>query len=147
MSATPDRVPGATGSVHMDPVVGCLFDERALDRFADALAGRLAGRLAQGRFAEPEALIDVAALAARLGVTKNYVYAHLDELHAIRVGGPGGPVRFDYQRTLAALSCSASKRTGASEPLRRNRPTGGAGQGFGTGGDLLPIRDVDRRAS
>ena len=50
-------------------------------------------------------LADVSALAARLGVTRSWVYAHSRELHAIRLGkGPRARLRFDVPTTLAALA-------------------------------------------
>lgn len=40
-------------------------------------------------------LVDAATLARELGVERDWVYAHADELGAIRLGGPKGRLRFD----------------------------------------------------
>jgi hypothetical protein len=40
-------------------------------------------------------LVDAATLARELGVERDWVYAHADELGAVRLGGPKGRLRFD----------------------------------------------------
>jgi hypothetical protein len=42
-------------------------------------------------------LADAAAVAERLGVDREWVYAHADQLGAIRLGGPHGRLRFDLE--------------------------------------------------
>jgi len=104
--------------------------------------------------AASEPLVDAAGLAAVLGVSRDYVYAHAGELGAIRLGtGPRPRMRFDPARALdvlAARSRSESSQPserpahGAPEPLRRRRARPGArdrapGARTAAGAPLLPI--------
>ncbi len=88
-------------------------------------------------------LVTAATVAAVLGVSRDCVYAHADELGGKRIcDGPLGRLRFDLDRALAALTpCSTSKEsqqpktptnTGSSPRRRR--------QGMGSSVELLPIR-------
>lgn len=56
--------------------------------------------------------VDAADLAQRLGVDRDWVYAHARHLGAIRLGGPGGRLRFDVHQVAEALAApdSATKR-------------------------------------
>jgi len=45
--------------------------------------------------------VDAKTLAELLGVTRAWVYAHAEQLHAVRLGGPQGRLRFDLSRVLA----------------------------------------------
>jgi hypothetical protein len=61
--------------------------------------------------------VDAAEVARALAVERDCVYAHADELGAIRLGGPTGRLRFDLHdlpRLLAERSASA--RTFARRP-------------------------------
>jgi hypothetical protein len=88
-------------------------------------------------------LLDAASVAATLGVSRDYVYAHWQELGGKRLGsGPRGRLRFDLDRALAAWTpCSTRKEsrepkrldaTGVSTRRHRER--------MGSSRDLLPIR-------
>jgi hypothetical protein len=110
------------------------------ERFAELVADRVAGRL----HAEPvrRRLVDAAAVADTLGVSRDCVYAHADELGGKHIGnGPRGRLRFDLDQALAAwTSRSTSKEsqqpktpTTKGNPLRRRQ------QGMGSGAELLPI--------
>jgi hypothetical protein len=58
------------------------------------------------------ALVDAATLAAELGVSREWVYEHRDELGAIPLGKGSRPrLRFDPDAARAALSCSGSERS------------------------------------
>jgi hypothetical protein len=47
-------------------------------------------------------------LAAQLGVARSFIYAHADELGAMRLGdGPRAALRFDVERAREAIACSA----------------------------------------
>ena len=50
----------------------------------------------------PRRYVDAATLAAELGVERDWVYAHADELSALRLG-PKGRLRFDLQAVLEQL--------------------------------------------
>lgn len=87
-----------------------------------------------------EGLIDAAEVARRLGCSRDHVYAHSDELGAVRVGvGPRPRLRFDPATVNERLG--AASRTGRdaessakSERPRRRRSS------RRPEGELLPIR-------
>jgi hypothetical protein len=91
------------------------------------------------------ALVDAQALAVVLGVSRDFVYEHADELGALRLGnGPKARLRFDVD---AALSCYGSERSQAdtasvggdsddTPPPRRRRLPDRSPQP----GSILPIR-------
>jgi hypothetical protein len=62
----------------------------------EAIARRVAELLA-ATDAAPARLADAAAVAEALGVDREWVYAHANDLGAIRLGGPHGRLRFDLQ--------------------------------------------------
>jgi hypothetical protein len=84
-------------------------------------------------------LVDAATLAAALGVSRDFVYAHASELGGERIGsGPRGRLRFDLDRALAArvpspVSKELPEPPTATSKRRRRKPTGGVTR-------LLPIR-------
>jgi hypothetical protein len=111
------------------------------ERFAELVADRVAGRL----HAEPvrRRLVDAAAVADTLGVSRGCVYAHADELGGKHIGnGPRGRLRFDLDKALAVwTSRSESKKSHeqkapapGSNSSRRHRPR------MGSGAELLPVR-------
>lgn len=62
-------------------------------------------------------LVDAATLADVLGVDRSYVYAHADELGAIRLGEGSKPrLRFDPQTAREAFACYASEQSHRSNP-------------------------------
>jgi hypothetical protein len=90
-----------------------------------------------------EGLVDAARLAERLGVSRDFVYAHADELGARRLGsGPRARLRFDLTEVETRLSaCSLGRGSEAAgkrvvEPVR-SRPQR---PGLGTNVPLLPIK-------
>ena len=90
----------------------------------DDLAGRVASRL--GRAARWPALLTAAEVASRFNVARSWVYAHANELGAIRLGtGPRARLRFDPAIVEQVLN---------PQPLA-TAPAAG----------LLPIRDARRR--
>lgn len=86
------------------------LDDQALDELAARLAPRLAALLADALVSAPPAagngaLIDAAALAGALGVSRAFVYDHADELGVVRLGdGPRARLRFDLDRARTAHS-------------------------------------------
>jgi hypothetical protein len=69
----------------------------------DAIAERLSDLLCS----EPPhgGLMDAATLAGILGVDRSYVYAHADELGAVRLGGGSKPrLRFDPEAAREAMA-------------------------------------------
>jgi len=79
---------------------------------------------------EHERLVDAKTLAQLLGVTRGWVYAHAEELQAVRLGGPRGRLRFDLARVTERGNGSR-----APQPRRRTRAT----NVMRSGANLLPI--------
>jgi hypothetical protein len=48
-----------------------------------------------GHLGDSRRYVDAATLAAEFGVERDWVYAHAEELGALRLGGPKGRLRFD----------------------------------------------------
>lgn len=117
------------------------------DAQLDALADRIAERLRVTDDAscpsEAPRLVDARAVAHAIGISRDAVYAHAEQLGGHRVGdGPRGRLRFDLDRALAAWTSRSSSKeshqpktptTTGSSPRRRR-------QGMGSSPDLLPIR-------
>jgi hypothetical protein len=87
-------------------------------------------------------LVDAAILAAELGVDRSWVYAHRDELGAVRLGVGSKPrLRFDPEAARAVLA--RHDRRDLHEP-KSSVPAGGARRGRrrqpGSAPELLPIR-------
>jgi hypothetical protein len=61
-------------------------------------------------------LTDAATLARELGVERDWIYSHADELGAIRLGGPHGRLRFDRETVRERLDLDKM-------PQRRRRIT------------------------
>ncbi len=100
------------------------LDPDQLDALADLVADRLAERLAAPA-PRPGGLVDAATVAERLGVARSWVYAHADELGAVRLGEKGkakqgGPrLRFDLDAAIAGavgVSKSQIERDAAGVP-------------------------------
>jgi len=131
----------------------------ALSPSAEAIAERLAELVAE-RVVEDAArrvmellreqdhlavgqLVDAATVARELGVSRDTVYAHANELGAIRLGdGPRSRMRFDLARARDGwAACSTGRRSERPEPRivkpkPRRSPNGGAGRNR----QLLPVR-------
>jgi hypothetical protein len=86
-----------------------------------------------------EPLIDANALAVELGVSRDWVYEHADELCALRLGnGPKARLRFDPATARAALE-PENHHGPATKPRRRSPST------LRPVGSVLPIRERQRR--
>ncbi len=68
--------------------------------------------------------VDAAEVASALGVERDWVYTHADELGAIRLGGPTGRLRFDLH-DLPRLLSDRDARAGA--PVGSRPAPGGTG--------------------
>jgi pantoate kinase len=94
-------------------VTGRVLTQDDVDAIAEATAERLA-RLVSSP-AATFALVDARRLAAELGVSVDYVYAHARELGGVRLGsGPKARIRFDLDRARRALEARSTPR-----PARR----------------------------
>jgi hypothetical protein len=72
-------------------------------------------------------LADVAEVARRLGVHENWVYAHAEELGAIRLGsGEKARLRFDLERLSCTIGVGKPERNerGPGRPHRHGLPSG-----------------------
>jgi len=72
-------------------------------------------------------LVDAADVALRLGVHESWVYAHADELGAIRLGdGERARLRFDLERVARAIGATEPERGGRTpgRPRRHGLPAG-----------------------
>jgi len=98
------------------------FSAFTLDDLAERVAERIV-ELLRGETATPcDGLVDARTLADRLGVARGFVYAHADELGAVRLGdGPKAPLRFDVEQAKSAMSCSYSKRSLVEKPDETGR--------------------------
>lgn len=85
------------------------------DAQLDQLADRIADRLRTSHPRVPR-LVDAQTLADALGVRRETVYAHADELGAIRLGDGSKPrLRFDLETAREAFACYASKRSQSAD--------------------------------
>ena len=83
-------------------MTGRVLTQDDVDAIAEATAERLA-RLVSSP-AATFALVDARKLAAELGVSVDYVYAHARELGAMRLGsGPKARIRFDLDQARRRL--------------------------------------------
>lgn len=97
----------------------------------EALAQRVA-ELLRGERISPE-LIDAAEVGRRFSVSRDYVYAHAEELGAIRLGtGERARLRFDLARVTEAFA-------GAEEEQVHPPATSRKGRRSRSEVDLLPV--------
>jgi hypothetical protein len=90
----------------------------------EAIAEATAVKLAELVRAKPRTfgLVDARQLAADLGVSVDYVYAHATELGAVRLGsGPKARIRFDLDRARQALEALTGGSNGVSRRPSRSR--------------------------
>jgi hypothetical protein len=85
------------------------FVERVVPDVAERVAQLLAESTAP---AQRTGLVDAAAVADELGVSRAWVYEHADELGVERIGEGERPrLRFDLTRARAAFARSAGERS------------------------------------
>ncbi len=117
---------------------GSLGDER----LAEALAARtlellepILEELAAGRTAD--ALVDAATVGRELGVSRQFVYDHAEELGGLRLGSGRRPrLRFELATARRAWHRIADDRARVQEPLTPRASRGARPAGF----ELLPVR-------
>jgi hypothetical protein len=109
------------------------IDPGDIEQLAQRVAELLADESMESR--QMRQLVDAAAVARLLGVSRATVYAKADELGAIRVGnGKRARLRFDPARIVAGRQSGSSKPSKARERHRSRRSS----QSPNT--ELLPIR-------
>lgn len=135
-----------------------LLDERHTQAHAGSLETHAyRTQAAHAHAHQGPALVDAGTLAGLLGVSRGFVYAHRDELAAIRLGsGPKAPLRFDIEAAKRAMRCSIGRGSQAqiayenggsdARPARRQRRLPDR---LPKPGSVLAVRGpgVDREAS
>jgi hypothetical protein len=112
-----------------------------IEQLAQRVAELLADESVESR--QTGQLVDAAAVARLLGVSRATVYAKADELGAIRIGnGKRARLRFDLARIVAGSAGSAAHSSGPAQHRRRSRRSQQR-----PNSDLLPIRGRRTRAS
>jgi len=82
---------------------------RDIEAIAEATALRLSEIVTAG--ATTFGLVDARQLARELGVSLDYVYAHVEELGGMRLSsGPKAHIRFDLDRARRALEARTDRR-------------------------------------
>jgi len=89
--------------------------------------------------------VDAATVARLLGVERDWVYEHADQLGGIRLGGPRGRLRFDRQTLVDRLADPSTPTTPSARVVARSkRPRDGAtSPGLDTG-RMVPMPDKNR---
>ena len=95
MAARAPHIQVGEGTLEVE--IGSRAVELIARRVADLLQPELAPK-ARRR------LVDAAALAEELGVERDWVYAHADQLGAVRLGGPRGRLRFDPDAVTESMT-------------------------------------------
>lgn len=98
----------------------------------DAIAARVLALLRDELDRAPVRYVDAGRLATALSVDRTWVYAHAEELRAVRLGGPNGRLRFDLDLVVQLLHGAPS-----SPPPRSRRRRGAKVTEIAA--DLLPI--------
>jgi hypothetical protein len=106
----PHRLP--TDAPHTEPFESRL-DPRDIEQLAMQVAELLANRPTP---LHPARLADAATVACRLGVDRDWVYAHARELGGVRLGGERGRLRFDLTRVEQQLACPERPRPTRRKP-------------------------------
>lgn len=101
------------------------LDADTIERIAQRVAQLLRERQPADVPPTPARLVDAATLARRLGVRREWVYRHAQQLGAMRLGGPHGRMRFDLDQALR----DRDEEPEAGQAEQRNRP-GRSGLGF-----------------
>jgi hypothetical protein len=96
-------------------------DPALVEAIARRVVELLGGQTVEPR---PARLVDAAELARRLGVDRDWVYAHAAQLGAVRLGGPRGRLRFDVDIVRERLDAETDRRSQG----RRRRDARSAGR-------------------
>lgn len=118
----PGRVPDEAAEV-----AKAVLEVTALGELAEAVAARVVELLEHQERRSARGLATAADVAEQLGVHKSWVYAHADELGAIRLGeGEKARLRFDPERVARAVDATLSEPDGrrAGWPRRHGLSAG-----------------------
>lgn len=116
------------------------LDAQDIDAIAESVAARLGAMLN-----DTPRFVDAATVARLLGVERDWVYEHADQLGGIRLGGPRGRLRFDRQTLVDRLADPPATTTPSGRiAARKKRPRDGAtSPGLDTG-RMVPMPDKNR---
>jgi hypothetical protein len=105
----------------------------------ESIAARVAELLREQMPPSASRLADAAEVARELGVDREWVYAHAQELGGARLGGERGRLRFDLARIRRDFACPAGTRSrpAAARRPRRQPPTRRRGEV-----ELIPYSEV-----
>jgi hypothetical protein len=118
MTERPSAVPRRADSNGADLNVGA--------GIVEAIARRVVELLRDAEEVGPAKLTDAATLASELGVERDWIYEHAEELGAIRLGGPRGRLRFDREIVRERLHQRARPLpAGRSRPRHQRDPARG----------------------
>jgi hypothetical protein len=122
-----------------------MTEDEFVERVADAVADRIVARLGQVAAAPTSQLVDAAAVARALGVSRDLVYARAHELGAIRVGTGARPrLRFRLEQAFAAWTASSeSKGSEPSDCRPARRSSLRARRTARSGRPLLPVEGLE----
>ncbi|HKO38856.1 MAG TPA: hypothetical protein VJU14_10855 [Solirubrobacterales bacterium] len=106
-----------------------------------AIADAVAERLRSSAASSTAGLVDVAEVARRFGVSRDYVYDNADRLGVIRIGTGARPrLRFDPAIVAERLTrCSDSRESEQRKPASRAKPRTTGGTNGQNGPRFLPI--------
>ena len=109
------------------------LDPAVIEEIADRLSGAIVARVIEvlreeglsPRPSEATAWLDAQEVAQRLGVSREWVYEHADELGALRIGsGPRPRLRFAPQIVEPGSRAAMSAEAGGEPRNRRPKPSG-----------------------
>jgi len=134
-------LPGNESGSCLEGIAECL--ERALARLEELEELMAQAERSSDRKGLDRLYLDASELATRLGTTRSWVYAHADELGALRLGRGDRPrLRFNADVALSAMnSCSADRGSEIRErPVTKRNPGRPFRKSMGTSTELLPVR-------
>lgn len=109
------------------------LDPAVIEEIADRLSGAIVARVIEvlreeglsPRASEATAWLDAQEVARRLGVSREWVYEHADELGALRIGSGLRPrLRFPPQIPHPGSRTTISAEAGREPRNRRPKPSG-----------------------
>ncbi len=104
----------------------------------EMIAARIVDLLREQQPDGEQRFVDAATVARKLGVDRDWVYAHSAELGGVRLGGEHGRLRFDLEAIRRRLAAPAPKRAPERTRSARRKPPRKRGSGV----DLLPYVEL-----